>query len=86
MLFAKGIDIKRAVPAFWVAYAAAELHPLRLRLREIILIAGTRSRSTRRRLPDPGRGRARKGSFWTIARRRGGCRSSVRIAVFTPSP
>ena len=48
MLLALGIDIKRAVLAFWVGYAAAELHPLWLRLRQIILTAG-RSRSTKLR-------------------------------------
>ena len=33
MLLAQGIDINRAVLAFWVGYAAAELAPLWLRLR-----------------------------------------------------
>jgi transposase len=28
MLLAQGIDIKRAILAFWVGYAAAELKPL----------------------------------------------------------
>src|ERR1700676_3782496 len=70
MLLAQGIDIKRAVLAFWVGYAAAELHPLWLRLREIILTAAAprrassgRSRATigrgagptRRRWPTPTR-------------------------------
>jgi transposase len=35
---------------------------------------------------DPGRGRTKKGFFSAIARRLGGCRSSVKMAVFTPSP
>jgi hypothetical protein len=35
MLVAQGIDIKRAILAFWVGYAAAELKPLYLRLREL---------------------------------------------------
>jgi transposase len=47
MLLAQGIDIKRAVLAFWVGYAAAELMPLYLRLRELIL-ASARSQSMRR--------------------------------------
>src|SRR6185369_6086808 len=34
MLLAQGLDIKRAILAFWVGYAAAELQPLYLRLRE----------------------------------------------------
>jgi len=37
MLLAQGLDIKRAILAFWVGYAAAELKPLYLRLRELIL-------------------------------------------------
>ncbi len=37
MLLAQGLDIKRAILAFWMGYAAAELKPLYLRLRELIL-------------------------------------------------
>src|SRR5215204_7777283 len=40
MLLAQGVDIKRAILAFWVGYAAAELKPLHLRLRELILASG----------------------------------------------
>ena len=40
MLAAQGLDIKRSVLAFWVGYAAAELKPLYLRLRELILTLG----------------------------------------------
>src|SRR5215208_6598715 len=47
MLLSQGITIERATLAFWVGYAAAELKPLYLRLRELILgsakIAGARS-------------------------------------------
>jgi hypothetical protein len=32
MLLAQGLDIKRAILAFWVGYPAAELKPLYLRL------------------------------------------------------
>ena len=39
MLLAQGLDIKRATLAFWVGYAAAELMPVYLRLRELILSA-----------------------------------------------
>ena len=42
MLLAQGLDIKRAILAFWVGYAAAELQPLYLRLRELILTSGGR--------------------------------------------
>src|ERR1700676_3407365 len=69
MLLAQGIDIKRAVLAFWVGYAAAELHPLWLRLREIILTAGKIAvDETVAPVLDPGRGRTKKGYFWAIAR------------------
>jgi transposase len=69
MLAAQGIDIKRAVLAFWVGYAAAELHPLWLRLREIILTAGKIAvDETTAPVLDPGRGRTKKGFFWAIAR------------------
>jgi transposase len=37
MLAVQGLDIKRAVLAFWVGYAAAELKPIYARLRELIL-------------------------------------------------
>ena len=40
MLLAQGLDIKRAILAFWVGYAAAELKPLCLCLREHILRSG----------------------------------------------
>jgi hypothetical protein len=40
MLAAQGLDIKRAVRAFWVGYAATELKPLSHRLRELILASG----------------------------------------------
>src|ERR1700675_4100688 len=69
MLFAQGIDIKRAVLAFWVGYAAAELQPLWLRLRELILTAGKIAvDETTAPVLDPGRGRTKKGYFWAIAR------------------
>jgi hypothetical protein len=37
MLAAQGLTIKRSILAFWVGYAAAELKPIYLRLRELIL-------------------------------------------------
>jgi hypothetical protein len=37
---AQGLDLTRAVLAFWVGYAAAELKPVYLRLRELILASG----------------------------------------------
>jgi transposase len=69
MLLAQGIDIKRSVLAFWVGYAAAELQPLWLRLREIILTSGKIAvDETTAPVLDPGRGRTKKGFLWAIAR------------------
>ncbi|MDA9503839.1 transposase, partial [Bradyrhizobium sp. CCBAU 11386] len=69
MLLAQGIDIKRSVLAFWVGYAGAELRPLWLRLREIILTANKIAvDETTAPVLDPGRGRTKKGFFWAIAR------------------
>jgi transposase len=71
MLLAQGIDIKRAVLAFWVGYAAAELQPLWLRLREIILTSGKIAvDETTAPVLDPGRGRIKKGFFWALGRDR----------------
>jgi transposase len=69
MLLAQGIDIKRAILAFWVGYAAAELKPLYVRLRELIL-ASAKIAIDETVVPvlDPGRGRTKKGYFWAIAR------------------
>jgi transposase len=44
MLLAQGINIKRSILAFWVGYAAAELMPVYLRLRELIRLRQDRSR------------------------------------------
>jgi transposase len=69
MLAAQGLDIKRAVLAFWVGYAAAELKPLYLRLRQLILASGKIAvDETVAPVLDPGRGRTKKGYFWAIAR------------------
>src|SRR6516164_8814892 len=69
MLLAQGLDIKRAILAFWVGYAAAELQPLYLRLRELILTSGKIAvDETIAPVLDPGRGRTKKGYFWATAR------------------
>jgi hypothetical protein len=69
MLRTQSIDIKRSVLAFWVGYAAAELKPLWLRLRELVLTAGKIAvDETMAQVLDPGRGRTKKGFFWAIAR------------------
>src|SRR5438270_13763659 len=60
MLLAHVIDIKRAILAFWVGYAAAELKPLYLRLREFILSSGKIAvDETVAPVLDPGRGRTK---------------------------
>jgi hypothetical protein len=66
MLLAQGIDIKRAV---WVGYAAAELMPVYLRLRELIL-ASTKIAVDETVVPvlDPRRGHTKTGYFWAVAR------------------
>ncbi|MGB6538831.1 MAG: IS66 family transposase, partial [Xanthobacteraceae bacterium] len=69
MLAVQGLDIKRAVLAFWVGYAAAELKPIYARLRELILASGKIAvDETVAPVLDPGRGRTKKGYFWAIAR------------------
>jgi hypothetical protein len=69
MLLAQGLDIKRAILAFWVGYAAAELKPVYLRLRELILASGKIAvDETIAPVLDPGRGRTKQGYFWAIAR------------------
>jgi transposase len=69
ILLAQGLDIKRAILAFWVGYAAAELMPVYLRLRELILhSAKIAIDETVVPVLDPGRGRTKKGYFWAIAR------------------
>jgi len=69
MLAAQGLDIKRAILAFWVGYAAAEFKPVYLRLRELILTSGKIAvDETVAPVLDPGRGRTKKGYFWAIAR------------------
>jgi transposase len=69
ILLSQGIAIERATLAFWVGYAAAELKPLYLRLRELILDSPKIAvDETVAPVLDPGRGRTKKGYFWAIAR------------------
>jgi transposase len=69
MLAVHGLDIKRSVLAFWVGYAAAELKPVYLRLRQLIL-ASAKVAVDETTVPvlDPGRGRTKQGYFWAVAR------------------
>src|SRR4029434_604211 len=58
MLAAQGLDIKRSILACCAAYAAAELNPIWLRLRELILTSGKIAvDETVAPVLDPGRGR-----------------------------
>ena len=69
ILLSQGIAIERATLAFWVGYAAAELKPLYLRLRELLLgSVKIAVDETVAPVLDPGRGRTKKGYFWAIAR------------------
>src|SRR5947209_1320785 len=69
ILRSQGLDIKRAILAFWVGYAAAELNPVYLRMRELILRSGKIAMDeTTAPVLDPGRGQTKKGYFWAIAR------------------
>lgn len=88
MLLAQGLDIKRAVLAFWVGYAAAELQPLYVRLRELILTAGKIAvDETVVPVLDPGRGRTKKGYFWAIARDdRAWCGTDPPAVAYTYAP
>jgi transposase len=69
MLLAQGITISRSVLAFWVGYAAVELMPLYDRLKELLL-ASAKLAVDETSVPvlDPGKGRTKKGYFWTMAR------------------
>ena len=67
MLAGQGLDIKRSVLAFWVGYAAAELKPIYLRLRELILASGKIAvDETKAPVLDPGRGRVKEGYFAVV--------------------
>jgi len=65
----QGLDLKRSILGFWVGYAAAELKPVWLRLRELILASGKIAvDETIAPVLDPGRGRTKQGYFWAMAR------------------
>ena len=69
MLRGQGLDITRSTLAFWVGYAAVELKPIYLRLRELILASGKIAvDETVAPVLDPGRGRTKQGYFWAVAR------------------
>ena len=65
----QGVIIDRSTLSFWLGYAAAEVAPVVMRLRQIML-ASTRIFADETVVPvlDPGRGRTKQGYFWAIAR------------------
>ncbi len=65
----QGVSIDRSTLASWVGTAAAELAPVAERLKQIVL-GSARIFADETHLPvlDPGRGRTKKGYFWSIAR------------------
>jgi transposase len=69
MFLAQGLKLDRSTLAFWVGTAAAELMPLYERMRAILL-GSPKLAVDETPVPvlDPGRGRTKKGYFWTIAR------------------
>ena len=65
----QGLPIDRSTLAFWVGTAGAELKPLYLRMKEILLSsAKIVVDETRAPVLDPGRGRTKTGYFWAISR------------------
>ncbi len=69
ILKSQGLTIDRSTLAFWVGYAAAELKPLYLRLRKLILSSAKIAvDETPAPVLDTGRGRTKIGYFWAIAR------------------
>src|SRR5271155_1625967 len=65
----QGLPVDRSTLAFWVGVAAAELKPVYLRMKEILLgSAKIAVDETRAPVLDPGRGRTKTGYFWTISR------------------
>jgi transposase len=65
----QGVILERSTLSFWMGYAAAEVAPVVVRLREMML-ASTRIFADETVVPvlDPGRGRTKQGYFWAMAR------------------
>jgi transposase len=65
----QGLPVDRSTLAFWVGVAAAELRPIYLRMKELLLgSAKIAVDETRAPVLDPGRGRTKTGYFWAISR------------------
>jgi transposase len=65
----QGLPLDRSTLAGWVGVAAAELKPVYLRMKELLLgSAKIVVDETRAPVLDPGRGRTKTGYFWAVAR------------------
>jgi hypothetical protein len=65
----QGLPVDRSTLAGWVGVAAAELKPVYLRMKELLLgSAKIVVDETRAPVLDPGRGRTKTGYFWAISR------------------
>jgi transposase len=65
----QGLPVDRSTLAGWVGAAAAEIKPVYLRMKEIVLgSAKIVVDETRAPVLDPGRGRTKTGYFWAISR------------------
>jgi transposase len=65
----QGLPVDRATLAGWVGVGAAELKPVYLRMKQILLGAAKIAvDETRAPVIDPGRGGTKSGYFWAIAR------------------
>jgi transposase len=65
----QGFPVDRSTLAFWVGVAAAELRPIYLRMKELLLASAKIAvDETRAPVLDPGRGRTKAGYFWAISR------------------
>src|SRR5467141_2180423 len=65
----QGLPVDRSTLAGWVGGAAAEIKPVYLRMKEIVLAsAKIVVDETRAPVLDPGRGRTKTGYFWAISR------------------
>jgi transposase len=65
----QGFPVDRSTLAGWVGIAAAELKPIYLRMKQLLLGAAKIAvDETHAPVLDPGRGRTKTGYFWTIAR------------------
>ena len=88
MMARQGVVLDRSTLSFWIGYAAVEIAPVVVRLREIML-GSTRIFADETVVPvlDPGRGRTKQGYFWAIGRDdRPWCGSEPPAVVYSYAP